>query len=172
MKNPVLIAAVAAAVLLTASPLLRGSETGPEATVAKIRDRILAPDFKPDGIEKDLIEILNVSLAILPEKEYAEEFRSKIAWVKDSFADEHLFADKIRQYLGIAYALVSDGTSWRLPEELQRPYPGEPASIKRATAVCGRLLESALAEMKAGNNEKAAGCLIGFVLLVITPIEA
>lgn len=172
MKKLALIVAALIVVLLSVSPFLRGSETDPEATVAKVRDRILAPDFAPHGIEKNLIEILDVSLAILPEKEYAAEFRSKIAWVKDSFANQHMFSDKLRQYLGIAYALVSNGTSWALPEELQPPYPGEQAAIRRATAACGRLLDFALAEMKAGNNEKAIGRLIGFILLVVTPIEA
>jgi len=44
--------------------------------------------------------------------------------------------------------------------------------MKRATEACRRYLEAALAEMKAGNNEKAVRHLLDFVLVVVTPIEA
>jgi hypothetical protein len=172
MKKNLLIALTALGILFSVSPFLRGSDTDAEATVTRIRASILDPNFKPDGIEKSLVEILDVSLAILPQKEYATEFKSKIEWVKNSFAEKHLFSDKIRQYLGIAYQLVSNGAAWQLPEELEKPYTGEKPAIEQATKVCGRYLESALAEMKAGNSEKAVRHLVGFVIMVVTPVEA
>jgi len=157
---------------LSALPFLRASETKPEATIAKIRANILDPNFTPDGIDKVLIEALDASLAILPDKDFATEYKTKIGWVKSKFADKFMFSEKIRQYLGLAYKLVANGTAWQLPEELKSPYTGEKGSLEMAKKICGRLLDSALAEMKAGNNEKAIGYILGFVIIVVTPIEA
>jgi len=157
---------------LSALPVLRASETGPEATIAKIRANILDPSFTPDGIDKVLIEALDASLAILPDKDFAAEYEAKIGWVKSQFAESHMFSEKIRQYLGLAYKLVANGAVWQLPEELKAPYSGQKASVEMAIKICGRLLDSALAEMKAGNNEKAIGHILGFVIIVVTPIEA
>jgi hypothetical protein len=157
--------------LITAVPALRASETGPEATVVKARAYILDPNFSPDGIEKVLVEVLDASLAILPQKDYAPEFKSRIDWVKASFAEKHLFSDKIRQYLGLAYKLVANGTSWQLPEEL-KSISSSQDGMKAAIKVCARFLESAAAEMKAGNNEKAVRHILDFVIMVVTPVEA
>ena len=167
------IALIALSLLfLSALPVLRASESKPEATIAKIRAYILDPNFKPDGIDKVLIEALDASLIILPGKDYAAEYKTKIEWVKSSFAEKNLFSDKIRQYLGLAYKLVANGAAWQLPEELKSPYSGQNASLEMAMKICGRFLDSALAEMKAGNNEKAVRHILGFVIMVITPVEA
>ena len=108
---------------------------------------------------------------ILPKTDYADEFRSRIAWVRDSLKEGILFSDKARQYLGLAYQLVAGGSLWQVPEELKAADPAK-KGIERATEICVELLDSALAEHKAGNDEKAVRHLIAFVLLVVTPIEA
>jgi len=150
---------------------LQASETGPEATVIKARAYLLDPNFRPDGIEKVLVEVLDASLAILPQKDYASEYKSRIEWVKASFAEKHLFSDKIRQYLGLAYKLVANGTSWQLPEELKSVSSSQ-EGMNAAIKVCARFLESALSEMKAGNNEQAVRHILDFVIMVVTPVEA
>jgi len=155
----------------SAGPALRASETGPEATITKARAYILDPNLKPDGIDQVLVEVLDASLAILPQKDYAPEYKSRIEWVKASFAEKHLFSDKIRQYLGLSYKLVANGTSWQLPEELKSVSSSQDG-MNAAVKVCARFLESALAELKAGNNEKAVRHILDFVILVITPVEA
>ncbi len=172
MNHRRLIALIALNLLfLCALPVLRASETKPEATIAKIRTALLDPNFTPDGIEKMLTETLNAALAILPQKEYTADVTSKVDFVKASFAEKHLFSDKIRQDLGVAYRLVADGAAWQLPEEIKSAPAGD-AGIKTATQACARYLEKALAEMKAGNNEAAVRHLFSFVLMVVTPIRA
>ena len=157
--------------LCAAVPALRAAETGPEATVIKARGYILDPNLRPDGIDQVLVEVLDASLAILPAKDYAAEYKSRIEWVKASFAEKHLFSDKIRQYLGLAYKLVANGTSWQLPEELKSPSSSQ-EGMKAAIKVCARFLKSALSEMKAGNNEKAVRHILDFVIMAVTPVEA
>ena len=120
---------------------------------------------------KALVEVLDASLMILPNTDYADEFRSRIEWVRDSLKEGDLFSDKARQYLGLAYKLVAGGSLWQIPEELNDRRSAK-KGIERATEICVELLDSALAERKAGNDEKAVRRLIAFVLLVVTPIEA
>ncbi len=156
---------------LAAVPFLLASETSPEATIAKVRAYILDPGFEPSGIDMALAEVLDVSLAILPQKEYAADFRSKIERVKASFAGKHLFSDKNRQYLGLSYKLVANGAAWQLPDELRSPASSQ-EGIKAAIRVGARFLEDALKAMKAGDNEKAVRCILDFVILVVTPIQA
>lgn len=172
MKHRYLIALISLGMLMLSGQALPGAETKPESLISKARASILDPSFTPDGIEKVLVEVLDASLMILPEKEYAAEFRTKIDWVKNSFVEKQLFSEKIRQYLGLAYQLVASGAAWQLPEELRPPYQGQKKVTDTALAVCARYLENALAEMKAGRNETAVRNLIGFVLMIVTPIEA
>jgi hypothetical protein len=87
------------------------------------------------------------------------------------FGEKEIFADKARQYLGLSYKLVSGGSLWQVPAELKNPVSMK-KGIELATEICARLLDSALALHKSGNDEKAVRHLLEFVLLVITPIEA
>jgi len=151
--------------------VLRALESDPEATISKIKVHILDPNFNPHGIEQILAEALDVSLALLPPKEYSAEYRSRIEWVKTAFSDKHLFSDKIRQYLGLSYKLVANGEAWRLPEEIKTaPSAGE--GMKAALKLCARFLDSAMTEIRARNNEKAVRHILDFVILVVTPVEA
>jgi hypothetical protein len=118
-----------------------------------------------------LIEVLDASLLILPEKDYSKEFGSRIETVKKMFGDGSLFSDKSRQYLGLAYKLTSGGKAWQIPEELKSPYR-EKDMMEQGKKVCLRLIDSALAERKAGRNEEAVRRLLEFVIMVVTPIEA
>ena len=82
-----------------------------------------------------------------------------------------LFSEKAHQYLGLAYKPVSGGKAWKIPEELKAPGEGT-KGIERATKICAKLLDSALAEHKAGRNEESVRDLLGLVILVVTPIDA
>jgi hypothetical protein len=74
------------------------------------------------------------------------------------------------QDLGTAYKLVSGGKAREIPAELKAA-ASERKGIDKATEICGKLLDAALAERSAGWNEEAVRDLLSFVILVITPIE-
>jgi hypothetical protein len=171
MKNRLTIALIGVALLIAAAPALQGSETGPEGMIGRARTVILSPEASRDAITEALVEVLEASLLILPKTDYAEEFKSRVETVQKMFEDKALFSDKARQYLGLAYKMVSGGKSWQVPEELASAYRGKDI-MEQAKKVCVRLVDSALAERKAGRNEQAVRDLLGFVLMVITPIEA
>lgn len=156
---------------LAGTSVLAGQETTPEALIGRARAAVVTPEGSRVAITKALTEALDASLLILPKAEFAEEFKTRIAFVKSEIGRGELFSDKARQYLGLSYKLVSGGNAWQIPAELKDPGPTA-KGIERATEICVKLLDSALAERKAGRNGEAVRLLLEFVLLVITPIEA
>lgn len=168
MKDRLMIALVGLAVLLAAVPALRGAATDPEAIINHARDIVMTPNPPENGLTQALADVLGASLMILPQTEYAAEFKSRVEGAKRAFGQGSLFSDKTYQGLSEAYKLVSGGTAWHVPDELKTPGHG---SIEDARRTCAKLLDSALAERKAGRNVEAARDLVGFVILVVTPIE-
>lgn len=171
MKNRLTIALTCFALLLALAPALRAAQVGPEALIARARTVLNAPEPQREAITKALVDALDASLAIVPKTDTAEEFKSRVTAVRKMFEDGALFEDKARQYLGLAYKLVSGGKIWEIPAELKTA-DGVKKGVEKATELCGQLLDSALAERKAGRNDEACRDLISFVILVITPIEA
>jgi hypothetical protein len=171
MKNRRLIALMVLGLIVSAAPALAGQENTAEAMIGRARAVFLTPGGSRDTILKALVEVLDASLMILPKTDYADEFRARIGWVRGSLKNGDLFSDKARQYLGLAYKLVAGGSLWQVPAELKAADSAK-KGIERATEICGQLLDAALTERKAGHNEQSVRCLIDFVLLVVTPIEA
>lgn len=167
-QTPVLVALMC---LVLAPPLLRGSSAAPETLINHARSVILGREASRDAMLNALVDILDATLLVLPETNYAGEFRSRIDTVKKLLKDGALFSDKVHQYLGLAYRLVTGGKTWRLPQELKGPYR-EADMMEQARKVGGTLIDSALAERRAGRNEQCVRYLLEVVLMVITPVEA
>ncbi len=170
MKNRRRTALMGLALLLAVPPVFGGSQESPEALIGRARSVIQDPHFSRDAITDSLSDALGAALLIVPATDYADDFRARIETVRKMFDDETLFSDKGRQYLGLAYRMVSGGKTWQIPEELKTLDPKK--GIERSLEICRHLLESALAELKAGRNEKAVSRLLEYVILVVTPIEA
>jgi len=169
MKNRSMIAIIAVALL--AAPYLVSSDEKPEDMINHAYAVIMTPSSPTDAIMLALNEILDASLLILPQTDYAEEYRSRIEGAKKMFTERSLFNDKSHQYLGLAYRLVTGGKVWQVPEELTSVYR-EKDIMALAKKACQKLIDSARAELKAGRDEQAVRYLLEFVLMVITPIEA
>ena len=171
MTNRNLIPLMVLGLVLAGVSVLADQDNTPEAMIGRARAAVLNPGGSCDAITKALSEVLDASLLILPKAEYADEFKTRISFVRSEIGKGELFSDKARQHLGLAYKLVAGGSLWQVPEELKSAGSAK-KGIERATEICVELLDSAAAERKAGNDEKAVRRLIEFVLLVVTPIEA
>lgn len=169
MKNRTMIAIIAAALL--AAPYLESWDEKPEDMINRAYSVLMTPAASSETIMKALMEILDASVLILPKTDYSDEYKSRIEVAKKMFTERSMFNDKSRQYLGLAYRLVTGGKIWQIPEELTSAYR-EKDIMAQAKKVCQKLIDSALAERKAGRDEQAVRCLLEFVLMVITPIEA
>lgn len=171
MRKRSIIAAAGIALVIAAVPALRAADREFEAKVGRVRAVVLASHFSQDEITKALGEALDASLLVLPASDQAAEVRSRVETVRKMFADGALLEDKIRQYLGLAYKLVSNGASWEVPAELKAAYR-EAEIMERAKKICAALLDSSLAEHKAGRDEAAVRALLSFVIFVVTPVVA
>jgi hypothetical protein len=165
------LALIGIALLLAAAPALRAAGDDFETTVGRVRGVFLKPHFSREEVTQTLIEALEATLLVLPASDHAAEVRSRLETVRKMFADGALLEDKIRQYLGLAYKMVAGGKSWEVPEELKSAYR-EADIMAQAKKICGALLDSALAEHKAGRDEAAVRDLLSFVIFVVTPVEA
>lgn len=171
MKNRMGTALIVLGLLVSAIPAVQGSEKDAESMINHVASVVRAPDFSRDDILKALIEVLDASLLILPKTDYVAEFRSRIEAAKGQFDEQSLFSDTAYQNLGLAYNLVTVGKSWQIPEELV-PGKREKDFMAQAKRVCQKLIDSAIAELKAGRNEQSVRYLLEFVLMVITPVQA
>ena len=171
MRKRLTIVLIGFALIVLAAPLLPARQAGAEELIGRARKTPMTPDAGREAILKALADALDAALLILPKTDYADEFKSRIGTVRKMFEDGALFEDKARQYLGLAYQMVSGGKSWAVPEELKSAYR-EVDIMERAKRICAGLLDSALAEHKAGRHESAVRDLISFVIFVITPVEA
>ena len=173
MKHVSTFVLIAALALITISPTpaFQASQAAPEALIENARALLKAPELPREAVTRALADALSAALLILPKTDYANEFKSRIGTVRKMFEDGALFEDKARQYLGLAYKLVSGGKTWEVPAELKAA-DGTNKGIEKAVELCGKLLDSALADRKAGRNVEACRALLDFVILIITPIEA
>ena len=171
MNNRQTVTLVGLGLFLAAIPVLAVPEDAAEAMIGRARNVLMTPDAGREAISGALVEVLEASLLILPQADYAEEFRSRLGTVKKMFKDGALLEEKTRQYLGFAYKMVSGGKSWEVPAKLKSAYR-EVDIMERGKRIGAGLLDSALAARRAGRNEAAVRDLISFVIFVITPVEA
>ena len=170
MKRYLTIALFASAAVMAAAPALRSSQDKPEALIESARLVLGTPQPATEAITKALVDALSASLLILPKTDYAEECKSRIEGVRKMVKEGAMLSKEAYQDLGTAYKLVSGGKAWEIPAELKEPGSGK-KGIEKATEICGKMLDAALAERKAGRNEEAVRDLLSFVILVVTPIE-
>jgi hypothetical protein len=165
------LALIGTALLLAAVPAPLAADDPFETTVGRVRSVLLKPHFTREEVTQSLAEALDATLLVLPASDQTAEVRSRIETVRKMFTDGALFEDKIRQYLGLAYKALSSGRSWEVPEEIKTV--NRDADItERTKKICGALLDSSLAEHKAGRDEAAVRDLLSFVIFVVTPVQA
>jgi hypothetical protein len=159
------------ALLLALVPNIRAEEPTPEVLIGRVRAVTLSPHFSREEITQALIDTLDAALQVLPQADYAAEFKSHVGTVREMLTEGALFEGKVRQYLELSYKLVSGGQAWVIPDELASAYKGAEI-MDRAKKICAALLDASLAELKAGRRDAAVRDLVSFVIFVITPVEA
>ena len=170
MKRYLTIALIASAAVMAAAPAIRSSQDKPEAMIEHARQALGTPQPATEAITKALVDALSASLLILPKTDYAEEYKSRIEGVRKMVKDGAMLSKEAYQDLGTAYKLVSGGKAWEIPAELKAA-GSDKKGVDKATEICGKLLDAALAERKAGRDDEAVRDLLSFVILVVTPME-
>jgi hypothetical protein len=169
MEKRMMVVLVGLTVLGTAGQMVRGAPADAVAIINHAREITMTPNPPEHGLTQVLADVLEASLVILPQTDYAAKFKGRVEAARTAFGQGALFSDKAYKGLGEAYKMVAGGKAWQVPEELRAPRSG---SIEEAKKICLKLLDSALAEHEAGRNEEAVRDLLSYVILVVTPIES
>jgi hypothetical protein len=167
MRKTSIVALAVLGLFATGIPALGGSGEDPEGMITRAVSVIM--DHSGDS-KAALVEILDASLLILPKTDYAGEFRSRIESAKKESRESSLFSEKSYKDLALAYRLVAAGEEFKFPDVVLKA-GGETAGIEKAVVYCQASIDAALSEFRAGRRECAVRHLVGFVLMVITPIH-
>jgi hypothetical protein len=117
-----------------------------------------------------LLELLDVTASMTHESQYNAEIKNRIDVAKDLFQKESIFNEKARQYLSLAFRMLTDGKKYEKPKELDEfVTPAEAQEKARKYAI--ELVDKALACLDDGNELETAGLLLELVLMIVTPIS-
>lgn len=169
MKNRSIIALVTVGLFVAAAPVLRCSDTNAGSMITHAVSVIMDRSCSHEAMKAAWFEILDASLLILPRTDYADEYDSRIETAKKQFGSGALFSDEGNEALAQAYRLVAAGEEWKFPEELLKGR-GEKDHMEKIRAACQEMIDTALSDLEAGRREQAVRNLLGFILMVITPV--
>jgi hypothetical protein len=117
-----------------------------------------------------LVELLEITQSLTHESQYNSEIKNRIDVAKDLFQKESIFNEKARQYLSLAYRMLTDGKKYEKPKELDEfVTPAEAQDKARKYAM--ELVDKALANLDSGKELETAKLLLELVLMVVTPIS-
>ena len=117
-----------------------------------------------------LVELLDITKSLTRESQYNSEIRHRIDVAKDLFQKESIFNEKARQYLSLAYRMLTDGQKYEKPKELDEfVTPAEAQEKARKYAM--ELVNKAMTSLDKGNELQTAKLLLELVLMIVTPIS-
>jgi hypothetical protein len=153
--------------------LILGSLVGAEdieSRITKTSDKLFGPATSKEQMVDSLIEFLDITLALTASSKYSEEIKHYIDVAKDLFENSSIFNDKARQYVALAYRMVTEGVKYQKPSELDEfitPAEAQEKALKYAK----KLIDDARASTKKGDKGNAAKLILELVLLVVTPLS-
>ena len=123
-----------------------------------------------ETVVNSLIRLLDVVVILTSNSQYKDEIANHVEIAKDLIKNKSLFNDKARQYLALAYRMITNGQKYQKPEELDEFVTPSEAQEK-AMNHAKNLIEKSLSELESGHNENAAKLLLEIVLMVVTPVS-
>jgi geranylgeranyl pyrophosphate synthase len=129
--------------------------------------------FKSDGTMETMVDslaqLLDVVVVLTSTSQYKDEITRHVEVAKDLITNQSLFNEKARQYLSLAYRMITNGQKYQKPEELDEFVTPSEAQ-KKAMKYAKNLIEKSLSELEAGHDGNTAKYLLEFVLMIVTPV--
>jgi len=152
--------------------LLFLSFKGPDAFAGKdsIKDKIksasgflLDRSSSCEQMQEALGDLLEASVHLMPQADYADEAKGKIEKAKRAILEDSIVSGEGRMMLEEAYALMNSGDSYTFPEEIE--------SIENAVEYGKKLVDSIFFSLEKEDGGSAAIRLLEMVIMVVTPIH-
>jgi len=170
MKKKICRLSVLLMILLISSSWALIDQQEQKNRIIKARDAMFSSPGTKDTLINSLGEFLDVVVELTSSSQYTEEITHHVEVAKDLIKKTSLFNDKARQYLSLAYRMITNGQKYQRPEELDEfVTPAE--AQQKAISYAKKLIEKSLVELESGNTENAAKYLLEVVILVVTPVS-
>jgi hypothetical protein len=142
----------------------------PKARIVEVTSVLYGASATKEILVNSLAQLLDVVVELTSASQYKEEISQKIDVAKGLITNQSLFNDKARQYLSLAYRMISNGQKYQKPDELDEFVTPSEAQ-RKALNYAKNLIEKSLSELESGDQQKAAKSLLELVLMVITPVS-
>jgi hypothetical protein len=157
--------ALAAAIVLGPTATRADPPDAPAKAIRAAADALLEGTARgPGEPEASLTRLVDEAARITDQAALPSAAKARIDAVRSDARRYPLLDDRARRDLAEAYAALNAGRAFEFPKSV--------ASIDQAKAFGRGQVNRALAALAASQGERAARELIGFVLLVVTPMEA
>ena len=141
-----------------------------ESRITKASEKLFGPATSKEQMADSLIEFLDITLVLTASSKYSEEIKHHIDVAKDLFKNSSIFNDKARQYMALAYRMVTEGVKYQEPPELDE-FITPTEAREKASKYAKKLIDDARASIEKGDEVNAAKLILELVLMVITPIS-
>jgi alpha-L-fucosidase len=146
------------------------STQDPKTRIIEASDALFNTGTAKISLVDSLIQLLDVAVALTSTSQYKDEIAHHVEVAKDLIENTSLFNDKARQYLCLAYRMITNGQKYQRPEELDEFVTPSEAQQK-AMKYAKNLIEESLVELESGYAENAAKSLLELVIMVVTPVS-
>jgi geranylgeranyl pyrophosphate synthase len=141
-----------------------------EARIIKVTKEFFGPTPTKEKLISSLVELLEITNALTASSQYAKEIKHHIDVAKDLFKNTSIFNEKARQYLKLAYRMVTEGKKFQEPAELEEFItPSE--AIEKSKKYIKNLVNEACASVKQCDKNNAARLLLEVVILIVSPMK-
>ena len=141
-----------------------------EARLIKASNDLFDSSPSKEKMVNSLIDFLDITLSLTASSKYRDEIKHHIDVAKELFKNSSIFNDKARQYVSLAYRMVTEGVKYQKPPELDEfitPAEAQEKALKYAK----KLVEHARTSVRNGKDGNAAKLILELVLLIVTPIS-
>ena len=170
MTKKIWILTVLLTILLISTSLASISRKEPKNRIIEATDALFSSTGTKDTLINSIGEYLDVVVELTSSSQYTEEITHHVEVAKDLIINTSLFNDKARQYLSLAYRMITNGQKYQRPDELDEfVTPAE--AQQKAVSYAKNLIEKSLVELESDATENAAKYLLEMVILVVTPVS-
>jgi hypothetical protein len=128
------------------------------------------PAMTKERIVGALVELLDLVVELTPDSPYKPEISTRIGIAKEIITTRSIFDEKARQYLSLAYRMMTEGKKYEPPKELDEFVTIAEFQAK-AQKYMKDLVARSLQALEAGRPGETAKLLLEMVLMTMTPVK-
>lgn len=141
-----------------------------EALIIKASNELFDSAASKEKMVSSLIDFLDITISLTASSKYADQIKHHIDVAKDLFKNSSIFNEKARQYISLAYRMITGGIKYQKPADLDEfvtPAELQEKSLKYAK----KLVDDACTSVRQSQDGKAAKLILELLLMIVTPVS-